>query len=317
MNQERKPVTSSNVLFAIDESGAKGYANQAESYSGEIGVLAGILVTQENEVDVRPVFQDIYERYKTETGKLHITDLESGQQETLREDIYASIRELKLPCFWYAIHVQGLHDWYLTERNIFEKPLQATREASRQTRIKPSNTSNKPHLMHEKLFEGLFGHLIAFLVEQGIKDVSIEIRTDQIDKSTVKTFRKSADEFLSDDSYRREHTGWDTVTKQVVKGYIQIDIEAPSILNIGLAVNSLEINTIDGGDGYVVAADVLANSLHNLFKTRNQSERYKPLNNPAAIKNHPLADNLWPFQQQFNDDLIGDRLCRHPRSQSE
>ena len=274
------------------------------------------MVNQENEVDVRPVFQDIYERYKTETRKLHITDLESGKQKTLREDIYASIRELKLPCFWYAIHVQGLHDWYLTERNTLEKPLQAIREASRQTRIKPSNnTSNKPHLMHEKLFEGLFGHLIAFLEEQGIKDVSIEIRTDKIDKSTVKTFRKSAVEFLSDDPYRREHTGWDTMTNQIVKGYIQIDIEAPSILNIGLAVNNLKINTIDGGDGYVIAADVLANSLHNLFKTRNQSERYKPLNDPAAIKMHPLADSLWPFQQRFNNDLVGDGLFRHPKSQ--
>ena len=310
-------MTSTNVILAIDESGAKGYANQVESYPGEIGILAGILVNQGNEGDIRPVFQDIYERYKTETGKLHITDLESGQQETLREEIYASIRELKLPCFWYAIHVQGLHDWYLTERNLIEKSIQARREAGRQTRIKPSNTSYKPLLMHERLFEGLFAHLIAFLEEQGIKEASIEIRTDQIDKSTVKAFRKSAVEFLSDDPYRREHTGWDTMTNQVVKGHIQINTEAPSIPDIGVAVNSLDINTIDGGDGYVVAADVLANSLHNLFKTRNQSERYKPLNEPAAIKMHPLAENLWPFQQQINDDLAGDRLCRHPKSQNE
>ena len=31
-------MTSSNVLFAIDESGAKGYANRVEAYPGEIGV---------------------------------------------------------------------------------------------------------------------------------------------------------------------------------------------------------------------------------------------------------------------------------------
>ena len=309
-------MTSANVIFAIDESGAKGYADQIESYPGEIGVYAGMLVKQEDDTKIRPVFQDIVNRYKTDTGKLHIAELEPDRQENLRKEVFAAVLELNLPCFWYAIHVQGLHDWYMKGkklRNISE----VARETSRQTRIKPSNIHEQPLSMHKELFQGLYGHLIAFLEEQGIRETSVEIRSDHIDKSTLKNFNIIADEFLSDTPYRREHTGWDTEKEKVVKGYIQIDHEIPAMLDINLSVNCLTIKTVDEGSGYIVAADVIANSLYYLFKSRGQSELYKPLNEPAAIKYHPLADNLWPFQQKFNDDLIGDRLYRHPKSQQE
>ena len=168
------------------------------------------------------------------------------------------------------------------------------------------------------LFRGLYGHLIAYLAEQGIQETSVEIRTDQIDKSTVNKFKIIADEFLSNAPYRRDHTGWDTKTGEVVKGHIQINTEFPSTLDTwGLAISCKINNIIDEGDVYIVAADVIANSLYHLFRNRDQSERYKPLNTPAAIKCHPLANNLWPFQQQFNDDLTGDRPYLHPKSQQE
>ena len=310
-------MTSTNFIFAIDESGAKGYADQIESYPGAVGVYAGMLVKQEDDTNMRPVFQDIFNRYKTDTGKLHITGLESGRQENLRKDVFTAVRELNLPCLWYAIHVQGLHDWYMTENNRTTKLNEAVREIRQQMRIKPSNKHNQPPLMHEALFEGLYGHLIAYLAEQGIKEMAVDIRTDQIDKSTVNNFKRIADEFLSNDPYRRDHTGWDTVTEKVVKGHIQIDIEFPPILDIGLAISCQINNIIDEGDVYIVAADVIANSLYHLFKNRDQSERYEPLNTPAAIINHPLADNLWHFQQWFNDDPVGDQLYRHPKSQNE
>ena len=144
-------MTSANVIFAIDESGAKGYADQIEFYPGEIGVYAGMLVKQEDDANIQPVFQDIVNRYKTDTGKLHIAELESGRQESLRKDVFAAVRKLNLPCFWYAIHVQGLHDWYMKEKNMTAKLSQAAREASRQARIKPSNINYQPPLMHEEL----------------------------------------------------------------------------------------------------------------------------------------------------------------------
>jgi hypothetical protein len=55
----------------------------------------------------RPEFQAIYDRYKPPTGKLHIADLLPDRQEALRQEVYAAIRKVNLPCFWYAIHVDG------------------------------------------------------------------------------------------------------------------------------------------------------------------------------------------------------------------
>ena len=37
-------MTTTKIVFACDESGAKGYADQTESFPGEVGVFAGILV---------------------------------------------------------------------------------------------------------------------------------------------------------------------------------------------------------------------------------------------------------------------------------
>ena len=108
--------TTTNVVFGCDESGAKGYADQVEAYACEVGVFAGILVPQECEATARPECQAIYDRYKPTTGKLHIAELPPDQQEALRQDVYAAIRKLNLPCFWYAIHVDGLNDWYLRQK---------------------------------------------------------------------------------------------------------------------------------------------------------------------------------------------------------
>jgi hypothetical protein len=109
-------MATTNVVFACDESGAKGYADQVESYPGEVGVFAGILVPQELDATAQQEFRAVYGRYKPATGKLHIADLPPNQQEALRREVYAAISKLNLSCSWYAIHVGGLNDWYLRRR---------------------------------------------------------------------------------------------------------------------------------------------------------------------------------------------------------
>src|SRR4030088_1504695 len=94
-----------HVVLACDESGAKGYADQDETFPGEVGVFAGILIPQqEREEQVRPIFQALCVSYRPASGKLHIADLPPEQQEALRADVFAAIKQAGLPCFWYAIH---------------------------------------------------------------------------------------------------------------------------------------------------------------------------------------------------------------------
>jgi hypothetical protein len=306
-------MTTTNIVFACDESGAKGYADQVESYPGEVGVFAGILVPQELEALAQPEFQAVYDQYKPTTGKLHIADLPPNQQEALRRDVYAAIRKRKLPCFRYAIHVDGLNDWYLAQRKILEDASHAALAKPQPPRIKRNSPRDNPASMHEELFAGLYAHLIAFLEERDRKEVSIEVRTDQIDSPIVKNFEEIAKRLLSDDPLLKTVKGWDTLTKRVVEGVIEVNVTLPPSMQIEAVVRKLTINTVPDGDGYVLSADVLANSLNYLFKHRDPGERYKSLNQPAAIIKHPLAHHLAAFYDWGIGDLIGDRLYSHPK----
>jgi hypothetical protein len=62
-----------------------------------------------------------------------------------------------------------------------------------------------------------------------------------------------------------------------------------------LTVEHLEFKMVDDRGGLVVAADVLANSLAYLFKTRPPEEQFKALNTPEAFQRHMLKDCLDSF----------------------
>lgn len=305
-----------HVVLACDESGAKGYADQEEAFPGEVGVFAGILIPQqEREAVARPRFQALCDRYRPPFGKLHVADLPAEQQAALRTDVFAAIREMNLPCFWYAIHVAGLYDWHKRQREAIETAKQFT-EAQRTSppRVKRGSPREASPSLHVELFSGLYGHLIAFLLEREATATDIEIRTDQVDSLIVREFEQVARRLLSDDPVLKTVKGWDTVINKVVEGTIQVRLEIPDSLVVAPAVRSLSINTVAIEDGYILAADVLANSLNYIFKTRSQEELYRPLNGPDAIKKHPLADSLAAFRDWGTGDLVGDGLYHHPKS---
>ncbi len=79
-------------------------------------------------------------------------------------------------------------------------------------------------------------------------------------------------------------------------------------------MRELVFKPIQEGDGLVLAADVLANSLNHLFKNRPRSELYGDLNRPEAVAHHPVAKNLDAFKNWGSGDLVGDRLYRHPKA---
>ena len=224
---------------------------------------------------------------------------------------------MNLPCFWYAIHVDGLNDWYLTQKNLLDDARKRAQETNPTPRFKGGSHRDEIPSMHEELFAGLYAHLVAFLEERQQKKVSIEIRTDQIDGTIVKNFEKDCKRLLDTYPHLHKIPAWDTLAKKQVETTITFSVPDTSFLDIQVEIADLTINPIPLGDGYTLAADVLANSLHYLLRTRDQSQRYKPLNTPAAIESHPLADNLAAFYNWGNGDIIGDRLYRHPNNPGE
>src|SRR4051794_4126546 len=106
------------IILACDESGAKGYADRDEQYPGEVGVFAGILVPEDSLDEKSPPFQALIPKYTRPDGKLHIAGLTPEQKKALRQDVYEAIRNSGLPCFWYAIHVAGFHNWHKVEEQL-------------------------------------------------------------------------------------------------------------------------------------------------------------------------------------------------------
>lgn len=170
--------------------------------------------------------------------------------------------------------------------------------------------------MHEALFEGLYAHLITFLEERDKTDVCIEIRSDQIDAQIIKEFQKAATRLLDTKATVSQSTGFDTVTRTVVRGQISTKVNYPPELVIKTVVRELVFNPIREGDGLVLAAGVLANSLNHLFKNRLPSELYGDLNQPEAVARHSVAKNLNAFKDWGGGDLVGDRIYRHPKAPS-
>lgn len=163
-------------------------------------------------------------------------------------------------------------------------------------------------------FLGLYAHLIAFLEEREQKELYIEVRSDQIDSPIIKDFKAIAKQLLSEDAEVTKKTGLDTVTGQVVEGSIRVELKLPPGMQLEAVVRSLSINPVTEGDGLVLAADVLANSLNHLFKHRTDAERYGPLNTPKAVAGHPLAEHLDAFNDWGSGDPVGDGLYKHPKS---
>jgi hypothetical protein len=302
----------SRIIFACDESGAKGYADQDEQYPGEVGVFAGILVPEECADTILGRFQGLIKKYTPESGKLHIADLPECQKEALREDVFEAIQESRVPCFWYAIHVAGFHQWYTDKQKLIGEARKATASSA----VKRGSPRSDPESMHVALFEGVYAHVVAFCEERGKTNICIEIRSDRIDAQIIKEFEKSAIRLLSAEPIVSRSTGFDTVTDSIVHGQVSSHANYPPELQINTVVPKLVFRPICEGDGFVLAADVLANSLNHLFKTRQPGELYSHLNRPAAVARHPLRQNLDAFENWGDGDDIGDSLFRHPKSRS-
>ncbi len=304
------------VILYCDESGAKGYADQDETYPGEVGVFAGIMVPDELLATTKIEFDRIAANYAPGAGKLHIADLVPSQQEALRTDLFAAIKSSGLPYFWYAVHVAGLHAHHQSKTKLLESQKEALLSArgGHGPRIKGRSPREEADSMHVVLFAGFYSHLVAFILERERRHIEIEIRTDQVDTPIVRRFAEVAEELLRTDPLVAQVTGFDTVEQKVVSGSITASVRLPQELKISSVVTGLSIKTVPDSDGLVLAADVLANSLNYLFKGREADALYDPLNCRDAIAGHPLAEHLDAFNDWGSGDLIGDGIYRHPKS---
>lgn len=232
-------------------------------------------------------------------------------QADLRQRLFDAIRELHLPCFWYAIHVAGFHAHHTMFAGLLAD---AGKDAAPQGgTIKQPAPRVPSGSLHIELFKGLYGHIVAFIEERAPGDVTIEARTDRVDTPIAKSFRQEAERLLDTTPRSSTVSSYDKVENKVVKRQVTFETHWPESLRITTNVVALDLRTVSDADPIVVAADVLANSIHHHFRQRDANAMYEDLNRPDAVQGHPLSQSLDAFWNWGGPD-ISDRLFRHPKA---
>jgi hypothetical protein len=297
-----EPKNTADLVVVCDESGAKGYAKQSETTEGETGVFAGFVVFRPDlpalEHDLRSAANLLPQR----SGKLHITDLPEGVRDPLRHDIFATLLRHKVFCFYEAIHVQGFHEDY--RRSM---ALVAPANSTRTSKIKMSNPLARAESLHVTLFFGFFTKVVSFCLKSGLSEVKIDVRTDRVDAPILKDFEKRARQFLSNEGLKVKFTKWNPDSGTAVSRSIII---APLTPALPLSAEISFVPPAPADAELILAADVLANSLNDLFQNRNSEQKFLPLNSLEAISSHPLFQCLDSYRPGFD---FSDFRYSHPK----
>lgn len=296
-----------SVTFVLDESGAKGYSDNREKCKGELGVAAGVLVPTGCLPWVTSEIDKITEKYKM-YGKLHITDLSTTQQGSLRDEIFAYLASMNARWVYEAMYVEGFYSY-----EQFVSSIQDKAKESRRSSIKLSGNEKK-YLLHSQLLLGAFGKAVAFCLDYVGNEVHLNVLTDQLDAPIVKAFNENAKHLL-EFGEKREHkvTGFDTVTQKVVTGSISTEI-TKGLDSLGdFSGVTFEISVSDSP--LTIIADIIANSVNHHLSSLQVKSTGCHLNSLEAIAGHPLASLVYGITGQESDiPQVADTIFQYPRN---
>lgn len=292
------------VIFILDESGAKGYSNNTECTLGELGVIAGYFIPVDHFDSIKKELDNIRLNFLTD-GKTHIADLLPQQQEQLRNNIFSYFLQRKVFWVYEAIYVQGFF-----ENRDFLNKLNKNSHKSRRSSIQVS-WKEKRELLLAELFKGAFAKALAFCIENIGNEFKLTIITDRTDDAIVKRFQREADDFLHfGETKAHEVTGFDKETEQVFKGSITTSIAA-GIEKLGdYSGISYCISCEDSA--LTFAADVLVNSVNYHLKSLQASELGTCLNTKNSISGHSLSDLAFGAWDDAEINWVSDAIFMHP-----
>jgi hypothetical protein len=290
------------VYLICDESGAKGYSDKKEQYLGETGVFAGFLVTEDKIDYVRDELKKIAEKYFNDE-KYHLSSLSDDKKESLRNEIYDFFQKENLTCVYEAIHVEGFYEEHKRVDDI-KKDAKKKRQSNIRFPNNPKLTS-----LHAELFQGLFLKSLAYCIDTFGNDYDLIILSDRVDKPILKRFKESAVEVTDFTPTEKMIKGYDIVKEEHVEWNMKISSEIPKSLGMEdfeSAIYKIEID--EENSGLTLVSDILSNSINYIFKSREDNEIGKPLNDIE----HPLINQFYGLMDANEQAWITDSLYMHP-----
>jgi hypothetical protein len=294
--------------LVIDESGAKGYADQVESKPGEFGVMIGFFIPGWGLDEFRTKLTPIHSRLVS-AQKAHITDLSEAAQASLRSSVFQILADLNIKWVYEAVYVQGLHE---NAKRV--AALTGTASKMKKSRRKISGF-NKPDLLYSKLFEGVFTKAIAFGLANFGKEFAVKIITDPIDEPILKRFETVAGDFLHlGQKKTHKQTDYELDTGKVHKGLLTIQISASGNVLDDLPGISFSIEVEKPPLILTLAADVLSNSVYHHLQSLQQTRLGAHLNREDAIAGHPLAAQVRSAWTNTQLNYLADAVYGHPEA---
>ncbi|MFB9080171.1 hypothetical protein ACFFLS_12245 [Flavobacterium procerum] len=287
-----------NKIYLIcDESGSKGFSDNKEKTVGEFGIFAGYFLNESNIESLKSEFKAIYDKYSTEDGKLHITDLKSSLQETLRNEVFECLKKNEVSCVFEAISVQGFNINFENTNEIRQEQINHLID-----KFSFSKNSNAIRL-HSELFQGLFGKAIAYYIDKyGDENINLKVITDNIDNPLKIEFEQKANELIKPFPEIAKIKAYDKTKKEpIVK-----DLEFKSKELQADNISKTKFELIVDDNEFTLIADILANSLLYYIRQEVEKNHNINLNSLDAIKNHPLSNSFYGLSDESNINIVSD-----------
>lgn len=271
------------LYMICDESGAKGYADRNESFPGETGVFAGVMVPEDKFKDYKEGIEEAALPFFSD-DKCHLASLSNEDMPKLREAVYACLDRLALDLVYEAVHVEGFNREFVRMQE-----LEARGRELSSGRYKVGGEI-RPESLHEKLFEGLFCKALAYCIDKYGDDFELVIIPDRVDESIFKKFIKNSENFKGDLDYVRGIKSYDTQERKLVQGTLKFEFTVPEEYGFDEIENAeFEIQKDSEGGCLTLPADILSNHICYLFHSREGDDIGKPLNNTDSVVGHLLA----------------------------
>jgi len=297
-----------HIYLIIDESGAKGYSKNRESYAGEFGIMAGFFIQGEYFKSVESDLELMLDEYKI-NGKLHITDLDPDAQSALRQEVFSYLKSANACIVYDAQYVDGLH---ANAQMVNELKDEAKKQ--KRSNIKISD-SEFELLLHVSLFEGVFNYALEVCYKLYWNTFDLDIISDNIDKPIIKKFEASVEDILKMGQTKkiRDVSGYDPDKEEVLKGRIETEVIGSGGMFPDFSKSNVKISTSDSV--FTVVADIIANSLHYHFKSLQKGTPGISLNNRIALKGYELESLIYCIHDGVTEESMSDILFRHPGSE--
>lgn len=294
-----------SVTFVIDESGAKGYSDNREERVGELGVIAGFFVPEEHIPKLESDIGAIARQYLTE-GKLHITDMDSQDQELFRNQVLSYLLSVRASWTYEAMYVEGLHSYAQLAHEFTDAA-----KSARRSKVEISS-NEKLDLLHAELFLGAFGKAIAFCTDSVGRQFHLNVITDRIDRSILRHFQEKAQQLLSVGEKKVQTvTGFDPDADKMLSRSISSEITQGQEVLGDFSGVTFEISISESV--LTLAADVLANSVHYHLSSLQEATLGYALNTQEAIKNHQLSSIVYGVSGiRAESPQVSDTIFRHP-----